>query len=362
MIVKNLKLKDFRNYSSLDLSPGPGINILFGDNAQGKTNILEALYMSSTSLSHRGARDREMIRFGQDEAHIKTIVSSGGRDIQTDIHLKRSGTKGIAVDHVPIRRAADLLGILNTVFFSPEDLNIIKAGPAERRRFLDTELCQLDRIYLSELRKYGKILEQRNQLLKSIPGDRNLLNTLDVWDAQLVSAGTKIIRARQEFTESIGPVIAGIHRELTSGKEEITVHYEPSCPADRMADSLFMARDRDLHLLQTTVGPHRDDLRIEVGGVDMRKYGSQGQQRTCALSLKLSEIQIVEKRTGDNPVLMLDDVMSELDGSRQKDLLSCIGDIQTFITCTGTDVFLTDHVRADHIWKVQNGTVTPGRG
>ena len=186
MNIRSIELKNFRNYENLEISFDEGTNILFGDNAQGKTNILEAAYMSGTTKSHKGSRDREMIRFGEEEAHLKTVVVRGGREYQIDMHLKKNRAKGIAIDKIPIKKASELFGILNIVFFSPEDLNIIKNGPAERRRFLDSELCQLDRIYLADLTNYNKILAQRNKLLKDMIYRPVFPDTLPVWDMQLI--------------------------------------------------------------------------------------------------------------------------------------------------------------------------------
>ena len=194
MILKSIELKNFRNYEDLDLKFDSGTNILFGDNAQGKTNILEAAYVSGTTKSHKGSRDKDMIRFGEDESHIRTIVEKQGKEYQLDIHLKKNRSKGIAINKVPIKKASELFGILNMVFFSPEDLNIIKNGPSERRRFLDAEICQLDKIYLSDLTRYNKILMQRNRLLKDMQHQPQLMETLPVWDMQSARSVRTVIR------------------------------------------------------------------------------------------------------------------------------------------------------------------------
>ena len=221
MIIKSIELKDFRNYENLDISFDPGTNILYGDNAQGKTNILEAIYLSGTTKSHKGSKDREMIRFDAEESHIRVVVDKNGKDFQIDMHLRERGSKGVAVNRIPIKRATELFGILNIVFFSPEDLNIVKNGPAERRRFMDSELCQLDKLYLSDLAKYNKILNQRNKLLKDISFRPDLLDTLPVWDAQLVEYGKKIIKSRKKFIEELNEIIHDIHANITGGKEEL---------------------------------------------------------------------------------------------------------------------------------------------
>lgn len=357
MNIRSIELKNFRNYENLEISFDEGTNILFGDNAQGKTNILEAAYMSGTTKSHKGSRDREMIRFGEEEAHLKTVVVRGGREYQIDMHLKKNRAKGIAIDKIPIKKASELFGILNIVFFSPEDLNIIKNGPAERRRFLDSELCQLDRIYLADLTNYNKILAQRNKLLKDMIYRPSLSDTLPVWDMQLIETGKKIIRRRKQFVDELREIVSDIHYRISGGKEELFLKYEPNIDDIFFEDELNRAKEKDKKLCQTSVGPHRDDLLFSIGDVDIRKYGSQGQQRTSALSLKLSEIELVRKSISDTPVLLLDDVLSELDSSRQNYLLNNISDTQTIITCTGLDEFVRNRFTVNRVFEVIAGHV-----
>lgn len=357
MNIRSIELKNFRNYENLEISFDEGTNILFGDNAQGKTNILEAAYMSGTTKSHKGSRDREMIRFGEEEAHLKTVVVRGGREYQIDMHLKKNRAKGIAIDKIPIKKASELFGILNIVFFSPEDLNIIKNGPVERRRFLDFELCQLDRIYLADLTNYNKILAQRNKLLKDMIYRPSLSDTLPVWDMQLIETGKKIIRRRKQFVDELREIVSDIHYRISGGKEELFLKYEPNIDDIFFEDELSRAKEKDKKLCQTSVGPHRDDLLFSIGDVDIRKYGSQGQQRTSALSLKLSEIELVRKSISDTPVLLLDDVLSELDSSRQNYLLNNISDTQTIITCTGLDEFVRNRFTVNRVFEVIAGHV-----
>ena len=227
MKIKSLKIKNFRNYEFLKLQFDPAANIFYGDNAQGKTNILEAVYLSGTSKSHRGTRDKDMIQFGQTESHIETIVEKNEIEYQIDMHLKKNSPKGIAINKIPIRKAGELFGIVNLVFFSPEDLNIIKNGPGERRRFIDLELSQLDKVYLSDLANYNRTVNQRNHLLKEIgfSGNRESADTLDIWDLQLSQYGSRIIERRKRFVEEINEIISSIHQKLTGGREEIRVIY-----------------------------------------------------------------------------------------------------------------------------------------
>ena len=357
MIIKSIELSNFRNYESLNIQFDSGTNILYGDNAQGKTNILEAAYLSGTTKSHKSSKDKEMIRFHCEESHIRTIVEKNEKEYQIDMHLRSRGSKGVAVNKIPIKKASELFGILNIVFFSPEDLNIIKEGPAERRRFLDSELCQLDKLYLSDLAKYNKILNQRNKLLKDISFRPDLMETLSVWDMQLVETGKRIIQRRKIFIEELNEIIDQIHSNISGGKEHLILKYEPNIDDIFFGDELIKAKQKDLKLCQTTVGPHRDDMLFSVDGIDIRKFGSQGQQRTSALSLKLSEIEIVKKSIHSTPVLLLDDVLSELDSSRQNYLLNSISDIQTIITCTGLEEFVKNRFEINKVFKIVNGKV-----
>lgn len=357
MILKSVALSHFRNYSDMYMEFDKGTNILYGDNAQGKTNILEAVYVSGTSRSHKGSKDKELIQFGQEESHIRTVVERDGLDYQIDMHIKKNKSKGIAINKVPIKKASELFGILNIVFFSPEDLNIIKNGPSERRRFLDMELCQLDKVYLHHLTKYNKILNQRNKLLKDINFKPELKDTLSVWDMQLIDYGRKIIESRHRFIAELNGIVKNIHRNISGNKEELIIRYEPNVEEEFLEQELKKNQQRDLKFGITSVGPHRDDMCFIIHEVDIRKYGSQGQQRSCALSLKLSEIELVKKSTRQTPVLILDDVLSELDSNRQNFLLNSIHDIQTVITCTGLDEFVKNRFEIDKVFKVVNGTV-----
>ena len=357
MIIKSIELQNFRNYEDLNISFDEGTNIFYGDNAQGKTNILEAAYLSGTTKSHKCSKDKEMIRFGEQEAHIRTVVVKKEKEYQIDMHLKHNSSKGIAINKVPIKKASELFGILNMVFFSPEDLNIIKNGPAERRRFLDSELCQLDKIYLSDLTTYNKILNQRNKLLKDMVYRPDLKDTLPVWDMQLVETGRKIIRRRKQFVDELNEIVHDIHYRISGEKEDLLLQYEPSIEDIFFEDELSRVKERDMRQCMTSVGPHRDDLLFSIGEVDIRKFGSQGQQRTSALSLKLSEIELVKRSIHDTPVLLLDDVLSELDSNRQNYLLNSIHDTQTLITCTGLDEFVKNRFHINKIFKVVQGTV-----
>lgn len=368
MIIESLELKNFRNYKALSLSLDQGTNLLYGNNAQGKTNVLEALYVCAVTKSHRSSKDREMIRFGENEAHIKLKLLKQEIPYRIDIHLKKNAAKGIAVNSIPIRRASELFGILNIVFFSPEDLNIIKNGPAERRKFMDMELCQLNRSYVHEMLSYNRALLQRNKLLKEISFHPELMETLDIWDEQLVRYGSELIRCRRKFIDDLNPIISALYTGITGNEECIELCYDENISEERYRAALLESRESDLRQKISSVGPHRDDIgffvkksseiqNTESQAMDLRKFGSQGQQRTAALSLKLSELELMKKVTGEDPVLLLDDVLSELDTQRQKQLLKVISQTQTVITSTGMENLLKNDFQIDKRFKVTDGAI-----
>lgn len=358
MYIKSLALNNFRNYEQLNIEFDRGTTILYGENAQGKTNIMEAIYVSATTRSKKSVKDSEIIKFGCDEGHIKTFIEKDGLEYRVDMHLRKSKSKGIAINCEKIKKAADLVGLLNVVYFSPEDLNIIKEGPSYRRNFVDMELCQLDQFYIYNLSNYNKIITQRNKLLKDLYMNPALEGTLSIWDSQLESYGSKIIERRKQFVDQLNEIIYEIHKKLTGGKEEIKIIYEPNVSSDEIGEALKREHERDIRTKITSVGPHRDDFAFVVNGIDIRKFGSQGQQRTAVLSLKLAEIEIVKKITNEVPVLLLDDVLSELDRNRQNYLLNSIGEIQTIITCTGLDDFVNNRFKINKIFYISQGTVT----
>mgnify|MGYP001124756676 FL=1 len=358
MIIESIELKNYRNYEKLHMDFSSGTNILYGDNAQGKTNVLEAVYVCSTTKSHRRSKDKEIIRFDEEEAHIKLNVRKSNVPYRIDMHLKKNKPKGIAINKIPIKKASELFGIVNVVFFSPEDLNIIKNGPSERRRFLDLELCQLDKLYVHSLVQYNRVLLQRNKLLKELNFRPEYKETLEVWDVQLLMYGKEIIRCREDFVGKLNGMVRKTHNQISGGREALVLAYEPNVSVSQFAEKLCFNREMDIRLGTTTTGPHRDDISFLVDGIDIRKFGSQGQQRTAALSLKLSEIELVKQLVRDYPVLLLDDVLSELDGGRQEQLLAGIKDIQTMITCTGVEDFINHRFPIDKIYKVMNGKVT----
>ncbi|MCR5846979.1 MAG: DNA replication/repair protein RecF [Lachnospiraceae bacterium] len=357
MIIKSLELENYRNYKNLSLEFDKGTNILTGENAQGKTNILEAVYLCSTTKSHRGSKDSEIINFDSEEGHLRTILNKKEEDIRIDIHLRKSKSKVIALNLEKLKKTSELIGILNVVLFSPEDLNIIKGGPSYRRTFIDMQICRLDSSYVFNLSNYNKIIDQRNKLLKDIYFQPALKETLFIWDSQLQSYGSQVIKKRREFVNELNEIVKEIHYKLTNQKEFLDIKYEPDTLEDEIENTLKQNAERDLRSKATSAGPHRDDYVININGMDARKYGSQGQQRTAALSLKLAEIEIIKRNTKDNPIFLLDDVLSELDSNRQNMLLDSISNIQTIITCTGLDDFINERFTINRVFEVHDGIV-----
>lgn len=358
MKITQLELSDFRNYERLSVSFDDALNILYGDNAQGKTNILEAIYLCGTTKSYKGSKEKEMIRLSGEEAHLRLSLEKKGIPHQIDLHLKKNKPKGVAIDKFPIKKTAELFGLIHLVFFSPEDLGMIKNGPDKRRRFLDLEICQLDQSYLYALAGYNKSLVQRNNLLKQISYKSDLADTVGIWDAQLAEYGRQLIRARKKFISELNEILPEMNEKLSGGKEHLLLKYEPSVSEEDFETKLAMNLERDLILKSTGCGPHRDDFGFYLGKEDLKVYGSQGQQRTAALSLKLTELALVKNKIKESPVLLLDDVLSELDRNRQNYLLDSISEMQTIITCTGLEELIVGRKNYHKIFHVVNGTVT----
>lgn len=344
MHIHTLTLRNFRNYQDETFRFGGGINVLYGKNAQGKTNCAEAVFYLCTGTSPRAHKDRQMIRTGADAAHIAATAETrfGTVTIEADIFENR---REIRVNGCKIAKNADLLGNIDGVFFSPGELRMIQDGPDERRRFLNVSLSQLSRSYYTALVRYNKILEQRNALLKE--RDLSLVfETLPVWDEQLCRYAAEIVQRRQEYVRQLSPLAAEKHAFLTDGAEQLSIVPDKARGQTREEIEDNLRREfsenyeRDVRLGFTASGPHRDDLKILIGGREVRVYGSQGQTRTAALALKLAEVDIFTAAAGESPVLILDDVMSELDLARRRKLLACIGGIQTLLTCTHTEKVL----------------------
>lgn len=356
MRIDKLEAINFRNYEKISAEFDKGINLFYGDNAQGKTNLLEAVYICSSTRSHRG-KDSELIRFGCDEAHIRAFITKNDISHKIDIHYRKNQKKGAAVDGKSIKKASELLGFLNVVLFSPEDLSIIKSGPSERRRFIDRELCQIDAVYMKNLAAYNKVLENRNRLLKDISTNKGIAETLDIWDEQLVTYGCRIIEAREKFLNEIDVIMEPVFQKITGGEISKT-EYLKSASKESFYDSLKRNRERDIYTFQTNIGPHRDDFSLYSNGHELKVYGSQGQVKSAAICLKLAEIKMIKEYKGEYPVLLLDDVMSELDSRRQEYLLEEINETQTIITATGMEDLLNKDININRKYYVSSGKLS----
>ncbi len=354
MIVKSLSLGDYRNIEKLNIEFSPGVNILYGSNAQGKTNILEAMYMCATGRSMRTHIPKEVISFGKDSAHIQMIADKGVFKDKINIHIKKNNKKGIAINNIAVKNINELFGTVNIILFSPEDLMLVKEGPSLRRRYMDMELCQLSRIYADDLSRYYKLLRERNTLLKEEKCDNM---ALDIYDSQLVEYGIKIMKERNRFINETALKAEIIHSDITSGKEELEIIYIPDVSEKDYARKMREYREKDIYYKSTSVGIHKDDILFNINGVNARDYGSQGQHRTICLSLKLAEVENVKEKTGYSPVLLLDDVLSELDRKRQLYIINSIKNIQTVITSTGIDDILQSINENASIFYVKDGVI-----
>lgn len=357
MIIKYIELSDFRNYEDIHIDFSDRTNIFFGDNAQGKTNILEAVFLTGTTKSHKGSHDADIIRFGKEYGVIRALFEKNGVDHKIGIQLRKEKRKAISLNGSPVKKASDILGIANVVLFSPEDLSIIKSGPEKRRRFIDMTLCQIDKDYLFSLSSYNKIVNQRNKLLKSYDKRNDISDTLDIWDDQLIDYGKRIIERRSVFLNDLERSVNEIHKSISGSNDDLVIDYKKNVNEDDYKENLRARRDRDIIYKNTSTGPHRDDVEFRINGIDVKKYGSQGQQRTVALALKMSEVNIIKDTVGDPPILLLDDVLSELDLKRQQYLLENLGNIQTLITCTGLDEFVNNRFEINKCFKVTNGNI-----
>ncbi len=357
MFVKNITLKNYRNYDNLEIELNPTINIITGLNAQGKTNLLESIFLSSIGKTFRCKSDKDTIKFGEDFAYIKLEVCDERVTDKIETKIDKNGKKSILINGIGIRKHSELMGVCVVVSFSPDDLAILKNSPAERRRFIDVEMCQLSNVYYHNLRQYNTILKQRNTLLKAVKHDPRQKESLFVWDMQLVEYGTKIIEAREKFVNEIGEIAKKVHGDITKGKENLKVVYKPNVTPENFMHKLEKSVDRDIMLGSTSVGVHKDDMNFFINDIDVRLFGSQGQQRTTALSLKLAEIDIIKNSKNFEPILLLDDVLSELDKERQSYLIEKINDIQVILTCTGVDDFINKFKSKYKIFYVDNGTI-----
>lgn len=353
MYISSLLLRNFRNYTDEKLVLSPGINVLYGNNGQGKTNALEAVYYTCAGRSHRTRQDRELIRAGENEARFAVKAHRYDGDHDVDVRLSRTEKRRVLVNDCAISRSGEMLGHLVGVLFSPEDLRTVKDGPEERRRFIDIGLSELDRRYYYLLQRYNRALRQRGEAIRN----KNVTAAeIDVWDGELARTGSALMRERSAYIEKLDRIACRVSREIAPDGGEFRCLYAPNVPdgqdPEKLLAALARGRETDLRRGFTGSGAHRDDVKLMLGDMDVRAYGSQGQQRTGALCLRLAELELMKNELGEWPVLMLDDVMSELDPERRRHLVERLGEVQTLITCTD----LTDlaDVKADKTIRVDN--------
>lgn len=366
MHIKHISLMNFRNYEHEEIEINKGINIFYGQNAQGKTNIIESIYISSTGKSHRSQKDNELIRWNNEDSKIKIFYEKDNQENNLEIYLKKNQRKAIKHNGVKLNKTGELLGNLITVIFSPDHMKIIKEGPAERRRFIDIILSQIKPGYFYNLSQYVKLVMQRNNLLLQAKSDAKVIDTLEIWDQQLIEYGSKIIIERIEFIKLIQSYANQIHKSITNNKENLKLVYKSSIDYEEQDEQkiketfqkdLDKFRVIDIKRGVTHKGPHRDDILFYINDMEVKTYGSQGQQRTTLLSLKIAELQFMNYETDSYPVLLLDDVFSELDTERQRFLMKFIKNIQTFITCTDVEYFKNLNIENYKLFNVIEGKI-----
>lgn len=368
MYIKQLDLKYYRNYLHETVSFENKVNVILGENAQGKTNLIEAIFVLAMAKSHRTNKDKELIYWEQDFAKISGEIIKRDHPLSLEVIVSAKGKK-VKLNGLEQRKLSEYIGAANVVMFAPEDLSLVKGSPQVRRRFMDMEIGQTNPVYLHYLSKYQKILQQRNYLLKDYEKNKQAKLMLDVLTTQLVEMAVHIMDKRLEFIRLLQEWASQIHFEISRGKEQLKIHYNPSFKVSeeqdlsKIEEALFLAfengREQELRRRMTLYGPHRDDLTFSLNGKDVQTFGSQGQQRTTALSLKLAEIELINDKIGDYPILLLDDVLSELDDYRQSHLLHAIsGKVQTFVTTTNVDGIDHQTLKDAATFTVSNGSIS----
>lgn len=350
MEISRIEAENYRNIKKMELIPSPGVNIIYGDNGQGKTNLIEAIWLFTGARSFRSAKENDLICFGENALKLSVSFTREDREQNASIYLPRKGKKQIQLNYVDLPSQTSLAGEVYAVVFSPVHLSLVQDGPEVRRRFLDTAICQLMPRYVDILGRYNRVLHQRNALLKGLRQDRGYTppdteELLEVFDEALSRLAASVIRARRKYVERLKNAAGQIYDGISSQSETLSLEYrkgtdqEQEVSPQSIREQLRQSREADIAAAATLIGPHRDDLSILVGEMDARSFGSQGQKRSCVLSLKLAESTIIEEATGQRPVVLLDDVMSELDASRRDYLLNSLRGKQVFITCCDTAYF-----------------------
>jgi len=369
LFLKKLFLKNFRNYHFQEIEFPEGINIFFGENAQGKTNLLEAIYLLSLGRSYRTNRDQDLIKWQEKGFLIKGIGEREKRTLTIEVSFTLGTKKEVKVNGQEQKKLSILLGLLNVVIFSPADLQLIQGSPGERRKFLDTEISQVSPQYNYHLHQYNKALQQRNNLLRKLREKRKNLDLLSIWDQQITGFGSKIIKKRLESLKKLAILAKLMHRKITSNQETLELKYISSCePVEEkmeeeirniFQEKLEKIRQEEIARGMTLVGPHRDDFAAFINGINVKNFGSQGQQRTSVLALKLAELEFMKSESGEYPLLLLDDVMSELDQERREHLLKVVKQkIQTFITTTDLKDFPEEFLQEANLYQIKKGQLT----
>ena len=363
MYIKKLILKNFRNYKAAEVCFSESLNVFYGNNAQGKTNLLEAIFLGAIGKSFKPVSEKEIIKIGEKFSDIELDYFSGGRDMTTKMRLFTEKKKTVSVNNVGLSRMSELVGKLTVVIFTPEELSLVKEGPGDRRRFLDMAISQVRPGYMHILSSYNKALDQKNRLLKN--EKMRSFETLSVWNEQLASFGAKVTEYRKSFAERIIKKASLLHSEISGGKEELTAKYKTVISEidnlrenelkNELLTEMNKQAEREIFLGQAVVGPHRDDILFFINGKSAKAFASQGQQRTIVLALKLAQKELFLEETDEEPVLLLDDITGELDILRREYLFSNIKDSQVFITCTDTDRI--DKADGAKYFKIENGTV-----
>lgn len=372
MIIKKIKLKNYRNYKDLEINFDKKINIIYGDNAVGKTNLLESIFLTATFKSHKNSKDSEIINFEEKTSHINLLLEKNNKIHEIDVQLNKERKKAIALNKIKQDKIINYIGFFNVIMFAPEDLSIIKEGPNLRRKFMDMELCQIDKIYIKELTNYNHTLKQRNVLLKDIKYSNNnkndLIEILHSLNEILIRSAIIIIIKRYNLINDIKKIINDIHKEICDNKENLIIDYENNVYKNdeiidieklknKYKEILIKSEKDDIENEFTYYGPHRDDISFLIDNKDIRKFGSQGQKKIVAISLKLSELELLKNKIKENPILLLDDVFSELDEKRQKKLVEYVKETQTFITCTGIKRNIFELLRPATIYHVFDNNI-----
>ena len=360
MHIDSIKLRNYRNYKQCNINLGSKLNVFVGDNAQGKTNLLESIFFASIGKSPRTNKEKDVLLWGEKQANIDIEVIKKFSKSRISMFILRNDKKTIKINNIPIRKIGDLMGELVVVYFSPDEIKLVKEAPNDRRRFMDIDISQMDKNYFYLLLRYEKILNQRNKLLKEAQNFDVLKRTISIWDEQLSKIASKIVLTRLNFVQKLNEYANEIHKKITDGKENIFLSYQgvhcynEELIEEKIAEELLNNLEKDFNLKYTTIGPHRDDIKITINDIDIRNFGSQGQQRLATLTIKLAELKLFKEEIGENPILLLDDVLSELDENRQKQFLLQIKDIQTILTCTNFPYPLE---KQDKLFFIKNGCI-----